>query len=103
MDFFSALREGARPRPWHTVISESSCRGMEARSLRSSRVSGSRTSDYDFDLPDDRIAQTPAGKRDESRLMVVHRDTGDIEHATFRDIADIIPSGDTIVVNTTKV
>lgn len=64
---------------------------------------GLLTSDYDFDLPDDRIAQAPAAKRDESKLMVVHRDTGDIEHRTFRDIVDIIPSSDAIVVNTTKV
>jgi S-adenosylmethionine:tRNA ribosyltransferase-isomerase len=66
-------------------------------------VKGSRTSDYDFDLPEDRVAQSPAATRDESRLMVVNRATGDIEHRTFRDIVDIIPSGDAIVVNTTKV
>jgi S-adenosylmethionine:tRNA ribosyltransferase-isomerase len=66
-------------------------------------VKGARTSDYDFDLPEDRIAQTPAAKRDESKLMVVHRETGDIEHRTFRDITGIIPSGDAIVVNTTRV
>jgi S-adenosylmethionine:tRNA ribosyltransferase-isomerase len=66
-------------------------------------MKGDLTADYDFDLPDDRIAQTPAAKRDESRLMVVHRDTGDIEHRTFRDVPDIIPSGNAIVVNTTKV
>jgi S-adenosylmethionine:tRNA ribosyltransferase-isomerase len=66
-------------------------------------MTGARTSDYDFDLPEDRIAQTPAAKRDESRLMVVDRETGEIEHRTFRDIVDIVPSGDAIVVNTTKV
>ena len=64
---------------------------------------GSLTSHYDFDLPEDRIAQTPAERRDESRLMVVHRDSGEIVHRTFRDIADIIPSNDTIVLNTTRV
>ncbi|HVD59842.1 MAG TPA: tRNA preQ1(34) S-adenosylmethionine ribosyltransferase-isomerase QueA, partial [Gemmatimonadaceae bacterium] len=66
-------------------------------------MKGSRTSDYDFDLPEDRIAQSPAARRDESRLMVVNRETGDIEHRTFRDIVEIIPAGDGIVVNTTKV
>jgi len=66
-------------------------------------MKGSVTSDYEFDLPEDRIAQTPAAKRDESKLMVVRRETGDIEHKTFRDIIDIIPSGDAIVLNTTKV
>jgi S-adenosylmethionine:tRNA ribosyltransferase-isomerase len=64
---------------------------------------GSRTSDYEFDLPEDRIAQLPTATRDESRLMIVHRTTGDIEHRKFRDITGIIPSGDAIVVNTTRV
>jgi S-adenosylmethionine:tRNA ribosyltransferase-isomerase len=66
-------------------------------------MKGDLTSDYDFELPEASIAQTPAGKRDESKLMVVRRDTNDIEHRTFRDIVDIIPSGDAIVVNTTRV
>ena len=64
---------------------------------------GSRTSDYDFDLPPDRIAQTPTERRDESRLMIVRRATSEIEHRRFRDIVELIPPGDTIVVNTTKV
>ena len=67
------------------------------------RQPGSRTSDYDFALPADRIAQTPAARRDESRLMVVHRDTGIIEHKTFADLAGLIPAGDALVVNTTRV
>lgn len=66
-------------------------------------MKGQLTADYDFDLPPDLIAQTPAAKRDESRLLVVHRGTGDIEHRKFRDISSLIPSGDAIVVNTTKV
>jgi S-adenosylmethionine:tRNA ribosyltransferase-isomerase len=64
---------------------------------------GSHTSDYDFDLPTDRIAQSPAAKRDESKLMVVNRDTGGIEHRTFRDLTALIPGGDAIVLNTTRV
>ena len=64
---------------------------------------GSRTSDYDFDLPIGRIAQSPAETRDESRLMVLHRDSERIEHLTFRDITRLIPSGDAIVLNTTRV
>lgn len=66
-------------------------------------MKGTLTADYDFDLPEERIAQTPAQKRDESKLMVVNRGTGDIEHRLFRDIVSIVPSGDAIVVNTTKV
>lgn len=64
---------------------------------------GSRTSDYGFDLPPDRIAQTPSERRGDSRLMVVNRDTGEITHRRFSDIADLIPSGDAIVLNTTRV
>jgi S-adenosylmethionine:tRNA ribosyltransferase-isomerase len=66
-------------------------------------MNGQLTSDYDFDLPQDRIAQTPAAKRDESKLMVVRRDTNEIEHLQFGDIVDLIPSGDAIVLNTTRV
>lgn len=64
---------------------------------------GSRTEHYDFHLPPNQIAQVPAERRDESRLMVVHRDTGVIEHRTFRDLIGLIPEGDTIVLNTTRV
>lgn len=64
---------------------------------------GRLTSDYDFDLPPDRIAQNPAGRRDESRLMVVNRASGEIGHLKFRDIVPMIPPGDVIVVNTTRV
>ena len=66
-------------------------------------MNGSLTADYDFDLPEDRIAQSPAEQRDESRLMVVRRATGEIEHRIFREIVRLIPSGDAIVVNSTKV
>ena len=64
---------------------------------------GTRTSDYDFELPPDRIAQAPAPRRDESRLMVVHRDTGTLEHRRFGDVATLIPPGDLLVVNRTRV
>ena len=64
---------------------------------------GSRVSDYDFALPESLIAQTPMARRDESRLLVIHRNTATIEHRRFRDIVDFIPAGDALVVNTTKV
>ncbi len=64
---------------------------------------GSRTSDYDYVLPQDRIAQRAVEPRDASRLLVVDRASGALTHRTFRDIADLIPSGDAIVVNTTRV
>jgi S-adenosylmethionine:tRNA ribosyltransferase-isomerase len=66
-------------------------------------TAGSRTSDYDFSLPADRIAQTPLDRRDESRLMLVERDTGRITHRVFRDIVDLFAPGDALVLNTTKV
>ena len=64
---------------------------------------GTRVSDYDFALPDALIAQTPVANRDESRLLVVHRESGTIEHRMFRDIVELIPPGDALVLNTTKV
>ena len=64
---------------------------------------GSLTRDYEFDLPPERIAQTPAERRDQSRLMVVDRATGDIDHLRFADIASLIAPGDTLAINTTRV
>ncbi len=64
---------------------------------------GTRVSDYDFALPESLIAQQPVANRDGSRLLVIHRDSGTIEHRQFRDIVDFIPAGDALVVNTTKV
>jgi S-adenosylmethionine:tRNA ribosyltransferase-isomerase len=64
---------------------------------------GSRTSDYDFDLPEDLIAQAPLERRDASRLMVVHRDSGTIEHRTFTDLAYLLQPRDLLVVNRSRV
>ena len=64
---------------------------------------GTRTSDYDFDLPLDRIAQHPPARRGDSRLMVVNRSSGEISHKQFSDLDQLIPAGDTIVLNTTRV
>lgn len=62
-----------------------------------------RTSDFDFHLPAELIAQAPLARRDESRLMVVDRASETIEHRHFRDLADIIPPGDLLVLNRTRV
>jgi len=64
---------------------------------------GTLTSHYDFDLPADRIAQQPTARRGDSRLMVVNRSTGEISHKQFSDLEQLIPSGDAIVLNTTRV
>jgi S-adenosylmethionine:tRNA ribosyltransferase-isomerase len=66
-------------------------------------TAGDRTSDYDFELPPDRIAQYPVEPRDESRLMVVERESGRISHHRFRDLRELIPAGDALVLNATKV
>ena len=58
---------------------------------------------FDFDLPEELIAQTPLLNRDESRLLTLNRKTGEIEHRTFRDIMQFLNSGDTLVLNNTKV
>lgn len=62
-----------------------------------------KLSQFKFDLPLNLIAQHPTKSRDESRLMVVHRDTGKIEHKVFRDIKDYFDDKDVMVVNNTKV
>jgi S-adenosylmethionine:tRNA ribosyltransferase-isomerase len=62
-----------------------------------------KTSDFDYTLPESSIAQTPAEPRDSSRLLVLHRDTGDIEHRIFRDIGDYLRAGDLLVLNKTRV
>jgi S-adenosylmethionine:tRNA ribosyltransferase-isomerase len=64
---------------------------------------GLRTADYEFVLPADRIAQVPAERRDESRLMVVDRVSGAIAHRRFRDLPELAHAGDLMVVNTTRV
>lgn len=62
-----------------------------------------KTSDFDYYLPQELIAQTPSEKRDRSRLMVVYRDTGLIEHMHFRDIRKLITREDVLVLNDTRV
>ena len=62
-----------------------------------------KLSQFKFDLPLNLIAQHPAKTREESRLMVVHRDTGKIEHKVFRDVLGFFNDKDVMVVNNTKV
>lgn len=64
---------------------------------------GLKTSDYDFALPLDRIAQSPMPRRDESRLMVVDRAAGTIAHRVFKELPGFFDAGDALVVNTTRV
>lgn len=62
-----------------------------------------KKSDYYYDLPEERIAQTPVEPRDSSRLLVYDRKTEKIEHRIFRDVTDYLKAGDVLVINNTKV
>ena len=62
-----------------------------------------KVSDFNYELPEELIAQTPIEKRDESRLMVLERKKQTIEHKVFKDIIDYLEPGDCLVRNNTKV
>ena len=61
------------------------------------------TEDFDYDLQEELIAQTPLEKRDSSRLLTLNKQNGKIEHKIFTDIIDYLKPGDTLVLNDTKV
>ncbi len=61
------------------------------------------TADFDFELPEDLIAQKPARFRHESRLLVFHRDSGLVEHRQFPDFRDYLKAGDVLVLNDSRV
>jgi len=67
------------------------------------RSNDMKTSDFDYNLPESYIAQTPAEPRDSSRLLVLHRETGELEHRIFRDVSDYLRAGDLLVLNQTRV
>ena len=71
--------------------------------MNSKKQDGFHLEDYDYDLPQELIAQDPLSKRDSSRLMVVDRKTGTMTHRIFHDILDYLHEGDCLVVNNTKV
>ena len=62
-----------------------------------------KLSQFNFNLPQDRIAKEPTRWRDECKLMVLHKDTGEIEHRQFKNIIDYFGKGDNFVLNDTKV
>lgn len=62
-----------------------------------------KLSELHFNLPEELVAQRPAEPRDSSRLLVLHRNTGKIEHRSFRDIIDYVRAGDCLTVNDTRV
>ncbi len=62
-----------------------------------------KTSDFDYELPEELIAQTPMEPRDHSRLLVYHRKDGSLEHKHFYDVIDYLNPNDALVINNTKV
>lgn len=62
-----------------------------------------KTSDFDYHLPESSIAQTPIEPRDSSRLLVLNRETGNLEHRIYREIGDYLNPGDLLVLNQTRV
>ena len=59
--------------------------------------------DFDYDLPESLIAQTPLKNRDQSRLLVLNRKNGNMEHLHFKDVINYFNPGDTLVLNDTRV
>ncbi len=66
-------------------------------------MSKMKLSEFNFDLPEELIAEYPSENRDEARLMVVHRDTGKIEHRMFKDVINYFGEDDVMIMNNTKV
>lgn len=62
-----------------------------------------KLSQFNFDLPEELIAKYPSENRDECRLMVVHRETGKVEHKLFKDLINYVDEGDVMIMNNTKV
>lgn len=62
-----------------------------------------KLSKFKFNLPEELLAERPSDEREEARLMVVHRETGEIEHKKFKDVLDYFDDGDLMVMNDTKV
>lgn len=62
-----------------------------------------KLSDFNFNLPEELIAEYPSDNRDEARLMVLHRDSGKIEHRLFKDITEYFSEGDVMIMNNTRV
>lgn len=66
-------------------------------------MSKTKLSDFNFNLPEELIAQYPSENREESRLMILHKDSGKIEHKQFKDIVDYFNDGDVMIRNNTRV
>ena len=74
-----------------------------ARSFQNRQQPGSRASDYEYELPPELIATHPAARREESRLLVYHRDADRVEHRHFFDLPEFLRPDDLLVLNDSKV
>ena len=72
-------------------------------SIYLNNMTNMKLSHFEFELPDELLAERPAEHRDESRLMVLHRDTQKIEHRQFKDIIEYFDEKDVLLLNNTKV
>ena len=61
-----------------------------------------KLADFDYPLPEKYIAQYPAKRRDQSKLMVIHKDTGDIEHRTFSNLPEYMKKNDLLIIGSRK-
>ena len=71
--------------------------------MSENREIGLSTADYYFDLPQELIAQDPMEKRDECKLLVMDKETGNVEHHVFNEVINYLQPGDCLVLNNTKV
>ena len=62
-----------------------------------------KTSDFYYDLPQELIAQTPVEPRNSSRLMILHKESGELEHRIFKDLPEYLRPGDCLILNDTRV
>ena len=76
---------------------------MEKYTQNEERMSGLRTSDYYFDLPEELIAQDPLEDRSSSRLLMLDRKSGEVQHNVFKNIIAYLKPGDCLVLKNTKV
>src|SRR5213594_2690544 len=77
--------------------------GAQPEWLCSDKTMSARLSDYDYDLPRELIAQRPLQRREDSRMMVLHRDRQTIDHCQFHELKKFLRSGDLLVLNDTRV
>ena len=66
-------------------------------------MSKMKLSEFNYDLPEELIANYPCDNRDEAKLMVIHRDTGKIEHKLFKDLINYFEEDDVMIMNNTRV